>query len=236
MAQKDSFPTKNLFRTSRLANMVAPRRTTSHSGLKAAAAQGWRTTMTPRKPVRVANHRSPPTCSLRKPLDSTRVKRGMVKFNVVTTEIGAIVNPLQYRLMPPASRQLRAKCRGSRLVLNESMPEANMNGSIEREAKKKRRKTICATARLPPTYFMITSLATPIPWCAKNHASPTRYFQSAPPLSPPEVAAMAQVALLELRPLWLRRLSSGALLTVRTESAFWWAPRPRNQAPSPTAA
>mmetsp|Transcript_40504 Transcript_40504/g.67651 ORF Transcript_40504/g.67651 Transcript_40504/m.67651 type:complete len:231 (-) Transcript_40504:402-1094(-) len=202
MAQNDSFPTKALLSTSRLAKQEAPSSTVSHCGLKAMC-PGCSTTHTPRNPASVANQRRGPTRSFRMRLERTRVNRGIVKLRVVTTAIGAMVRPVQYSAMPAASSMLRAKCSVSLLVRNESRPEANMTGSMERVANEKRRKTIWATARSPPAYFMMTSLPTPMSWWAMNQPTPSRnlsWFESA--LSTPPTAAMAHALSLFLPVLW----------------------------------
>ena len=85
-------PMKILFSTSKLANMAAESSTTSHCGLKEAP-PGCMTTMTPAKPASVPIQRVASTRSFRNTRAMTNVNSGMVKFKVVTTAIGALLNP-----------------------------------------------------------------------------------------------------------------------------------------------
>lgn len=128
----------------------------------AAPPVGFKTTHTPKNPTTVPIHRFTSTFSFNTNLAKTRVNNGMVKFNVVTTAIGATVRPFAYKNIPIANKALRAKCKGNLSVLNESFPEINMTGNIVNVAKKNLKKTTCATDKVRPAAFIITSLATPI--------------------------------------------------------------------------
>ena len=97
--------------------------------------------MTPANPARVPIHRVASTVSFRNTRAITSVNRGMVKLSVVTTAMGAAARPLQYSAMPHASNTERATCSGTRSVLNESIPDRNITGSMVSVANAKRRNT-----------------------------------------------------------------------------------------------
>mmetsp|Transcript_16520 Transcript_16520/g.53911 ORF Transcript_16520/g.53911 Transcript_16520/m.53911 type:complete len:223 (+) Transcript_16520:519-1187(+) len=142
-------------------------------------APGCNTTRTPIKPERVPIQRGVVTFSPKKSRARISVKSGMVKFSVVTTAIGAIESPWQYRAMPPHKRAERAMCKGMRSVLNVDMPPLSMNGSMVSVAPAKRRKTTCQSPRLWPTAFMMTSFVTPMNWWARNQTTPTKKREGA---------------------------------------------------------
>mmetsp|Transcript_28204 Transcript_28204/g.65509 ORF Transcript_28204/g.65509 Transcript_28204/m.65509 type:complete len:214 (+) Transcript_28204:303-944(+) len=157
-----------------MAKQTADNSRTNDMGLNVSAV-GLNTMRQPKKPAKLAIHRSLPTFSPKKILAKVILKKGMVLLTTTQDAKSISVRPKHHKAIPAANKAPRNPCIHTRLVLNALRPWISMIGKRVTAADTNRRNTIWKGAIPLPRNFISPSFPMPMTKCIRYQAMPVKY-------------------------------------------------------------